>query len=146
MPDAAPCGGFAGKLSEIKGSEHVANVGVAGSSPVSCSRVSMRPRPVAPGAFSSMPPAARCLQPKCARARGYVKFGLRRTLWTSLLLAAALGLGWNWWKIDSPAVAWLVVGAGCLALPAVALAQYAVEVAQEVLWSRCSSSSLSSWA
>lgn len=37
-----------------------------------------------------------------ARARGYVHLGRRRTLWASLLLAAALGLGWNWWKTDSP--------------------------------------------
>jgi hypothetical protein len=33
VPDAAPFGGFAGKGSEIKGPEHVANVGVAGSRP-----------------------------------------------------------------------------------------------------------------
>ncbi len=37
MPDAAPGGGFARKLSEIEGSEHVANVRVASSNPVSCS-------------------------------------------------------------------------------------------------------------
>ena len=63
-----------------------------------------------------------------ARAMGYVRFGLRRTLWASLLLAAALGLGWNRGNADSPAAAWLAVGMGCLALPAVALVQYGVEV------------------
>jgi len=63
-----------------------------------------------------------------ARARGYVRFGLRRTLGTSLLLAAALSAGWNWWASDTPAAARLAVAAGCLALPAVALVQYGVEV------------------
>ncbi len=63
-----------------------------------------------------------------ARASGYVRFGLRRTLWTSLLAATALGVGWTWWATDTPAATRLAVAAGCLALPAVALVQYGVEV------------------
>jgi hypothetical protein len=49
---AAPCGFLAGFLSVFGLSTHVANVGVAGSSPVSCSRIPKRPRPVRSGAFS----------------------------------------------------------------------------------------------
>ena len=63
-----------------------------------------------------------------ARARGYLRFSLRRTLSTSLLAAAALGVGWNWWTPETRAAERLAVTAGCLALPAVALVQYGVEL------------------
>jgi O-antigen/teichoic acid export membrane protein len=71
-----------------------------------------------------------------ARARGYVRFGLRRTLWTSLLVATVLGVGWAWWATDTPAAARLAVAAGCLALPAVALVQYGVEALSATRYGR----------
>jgi len=60
-------------------------------------------------------------------ARGFLRFGLRRTLWTSLLAGTGVGL-WAWWWGDFPAATRLAIGVSCLSLPTGALVHYGVEV------------------
>ncbi len=61
------------------------------------------------------------------RARGLLRFGLRRTILTSLVIGASLGawIGWGGEHSDETRMAILVT---CLSLPAGALAHYGVEV------------------
>ena len=61
------------------------------------------------------------------RARGFLRVGLRGTLWASLLTAAAVGF-WVWWVSDLPPGTRLAVAVSCVALPGGALAHYALEV------------------
>lgn len=62
-----------------------------------------------------------------ARARGLLRFGLLRTILTSLVIGASLGawIGWGGGHSDETRMAILVT---CLSLPAGALAHYGVEV------------------
>ena len=61
------------------------------------------------------------------RARGLLTFGLRRTILTSLVIGASVGvwIGWGGAHSDETRMAILVT---CLSLPAGALAHYGVEV------------------
>ena len=76
--------------------------------------------------------ALRLLPALLARAdwplvRGFLVYGLRRTLLASLLIGSAVG-AWAAWKRDlSDAVRWAIV-ASCLSLPAGAMVHYGVEV------------------
>lgn len=62
-----------------------------------------------------------------ARARGYVLFGLRRTLLTSLIVGTLVG-AWAWWVRDFSDATRLAILVTVLSLPAGALAHYALEV------------------
>lgn len=61
------------------------------------------------------------------RARGFLRFGLREILWTSIVVATAVG-GWVLFLSDAPRPTKLAIGVSCLSLPAGALVHYAVEV------------------
>lgn len=60
-------------------------------------------------------------------AHGYMRFGLRRTLLTSLLLAAVVA-AWAWWVRDFSDATRLAIVVTALSLPAGALAHYGLEV------------------
>jgi hypothetical protein len=60
-------------------------------------------------------------------ARGFLRFGQRRTLETSLCAGAVVGL-WAWWERDLPAATRLAIAVSCLALPAGALVHHTLEV------------------
>jgi len=62
-----------------------------------------------------------------AQARGYLGFGLRRTLATSILLGMVTFL-WVRYFSDYPAATKLAIAVSCLSLPAGALVHYYVEV------------------
>ncbi len=62
-----------------------------------------------------------------SRAKGFMAFGLRRTLRTSLLLGMVVGV-WFWWVSDSPSAIRLAIIVSCLSLPGGALVHYGVEV------------------
>jgi O-antigen/teichoic acid export membrane protein len=62
-----------------------------------------------------------------AHARGYLRFGLRRTFATSLLLGTATFLGVTYFS-NYPAATKLAITVSCLSLPAGALVHYYVEV------------------
>jgi len=61
-----------------------------------------------------------------ARARGYARFAIRRSLWTSIVAGSALALGWYCW--DPGSASWAAVAVALLLLPVVSLVQLAVEV------------------
>ncbi len=56
-----------------------------------------------------------------------MRFGLRRTLWVSLLAGTAVSI-WAWWISDIPAATRLAIVVSCLSLPTGALVHYGVEV------------------
>jgi O-antigen/teichoic acid export membrane protein len=66
-------------------------------------------------------------QAQAGRARGLLRFGVRRTLATALASGVAVGAAsaWGWREIDETRLAMIVT---CLSLPAGALAHYGVEV------------------
>ena len=59
--------------------------------------------------------------------RGYLKFAVRRTLWTSLCVGGAVG-AWAWWTRDLKADTRFAVMVSCLSLPGGALVHIALEV------------------
>ncbi len=61
------------------------------------------------------------------QARGYLRFGLRRTVATSILLGMVTFL-WVMYFSDYPAATKLAIAVSCLSLPAGALVHYYVEV------------------
>jgi O-antigen/teichoic acid export membrane protein len=60
-------------------------------------------------------------------ARGFLRFGLRRTLWTTLLIGSATYLWVKYFSPFPPATK-LAIGVSCLSLPAGALVHYGVDV------------------
>jgi len=62
-----------------------------------------------------------------AQARGFLRFGLRRTVATSILLGTVTFL-WVRYFSDYPAATKLAIAVSCLSLPAGALVHYYVEV------------------
>ena len=66
-------------------------------------------------------------QAQAGRARGLLRFGVRRTLATALASGVAVGAAsaWGWREVDETRLAMIVT---CLSLPAGALAHYGVEV------------------
>ena len=61
------------------------------------------------------------------RARGFLRFGLRRTLWTTLLIGSAAYL-WVQFFSHFPSATKLAIGVSCLSLPTGALVHYGIEV------------------
>ena len=61
------------------------------------------------------------------RARGFLRFGLRRTLWTTLLIGSATYLWVHYFSPFPPATK-LALGVSCLSLPAGALVHYGIDV------------------
>lgn len=61
------------------------------------------------------------------RARGFLRFGLRRTLWTTLLIGSAAYL-WVQFFLHFPSATKLAIGVSCLSLPTGALVHYGIEV------------------
>ena len=60
-------------------------------------------------------------------ARGLLRFGLRRTFLTSLVVGAVVG-SWAWWVRDFSSATRLAIVVGCLSLPAGALVHHGLEV------------------
>lgn len=61
------------------------------------------------------------------RAKAYLRYGFRRTLCASALVAAAVG-AWAYWISDLPFDTRLAIAVSCVSLPAGALVHYALEV------------------
>ncbi len=61
------------------------------------------------------------------RAKGYLIFGARRTLWTSVAVGAAVGV-WAWFIRDFTPDARIAVAVSCIGIPAGALVHFAMEV------------------
>jgi len=61
-----------------------------------------------------------------ARARGFLRFGLREILWTSVVVATAVGL-WVLYFSEVPRATKIAIVVSCLSLPAGALVHYGVE-------------------
>jgi O-antigen/teichoic acid export membrane protein len=60
-------------------------------------------------------------------AHGFLRFGLRRTLWVSLLVGSVVTLC-AWWLGDLPSATRMAIVVSCLSLPAGALVHYGVEI------------------
>jgi O-antigen/teichoic acid export membrane protein len=60
-------------------------------------------------------------------ARGFLRYGLSRTLQTSLLIGSAVA-AWAWWSRDFSDAIRIAIVVSCLALPAGALVHHGVEV------------------
>lgn len=60
-------------------------------------------------------------------ARGYIRFGVRRILLTSVVIASALGL-WLVFASESPEATKLALAVSCVSLPTGALAHFGVDV------------------
>ena len=80
--------------------------------------------------------ALRVLPAFCARgdwsdARAFVRYGLRRTLFSAAVIALAVG-AWAWWVRDFSAATRLAVLVSCVSLPAGALVHFGLEVLSAV--------------
>jgi len=62
-----------------------------------------------------------------ARARGFLRFGLREIFWTSVFVATLVGVYVTFFS-EAPSATKLAIGVSCLSLPTGALVHYGVEV------------------